>query len=43
MRRANKAIAHEHHPVPTMNETMQEMSGGKFFSKINLNMTYHQI
>lgn len=43
MRRANIAIVREHHPVPTIEETVQEMAGGKYFSKIDLNMAYHQV
>ena len=31
------------HPVPTVEETIQEMSGGKVFSKLDLNMAYHQV
>ena len=43
MRRANQAIIRERHPVPTIEETLQEMAGGNFFSKIDLNMAYHQV
>jgi hypothetical protein len=43
MRRANEAIVRERHPIPTLEETIQEMSGGKVFSKLDLNMAYHQI
>ncbi|XP_062844794.1 uncharacterized protein K02A2.6-like [Trichomycterus rosablanca] len=43
MRRANVAIVRERHPVPTIDETIQEMAGGKYFSKIDLNMAYHQV
>ena len=43
MRRANEAIIRERHPVPTVEETVQEMHGGKYFSKLDLNMAYHQI
>ena len=31
------------HPVPTIKETLQEMSGAKVFSKLDLNMAFHQI
>ncbi|XP_062403787.1 uncharacterized protein K02A2.6-like [Sardina pilchardus] len=43
MRRANAAIIRERHPVPTIEETIQEMAGGKFFTKVDLNMAYHQV
>ncbi|XP_068712222.1 uncharacterized protein [Montipora foliosa] len=33
MRQANRAILREKHPVPTIEETLQEMSGAKVFSK----------
>ena len=32
----------EKHPVPTIEETLQEMSGAKVFSKLDLNMAFHQ-
>ena len=43
MRQANRAILREKHPVPTIEETLQEMSGAKVFSKLDLNMAFHQI
>ena len=43
MRQANRAILREKHPVPTIEETLQEMSGAKVFSKLDLNMVFHQI
>ena len=43
MRQPNQAIICERHPVPTVEETIQEMSGGKVFSKLDLNMAYHQV
>ena len=30
-------------PVPTVEETIEEMSGGKVFSKLDRNMAYHQV
>jgi len=42
MRQANQALLREKHPVPTLEET-QEMSGEKVFSKLDLNMAFHQI
>ena len=43
MRQENEAIGRKKHPVPTGEETLQEMSYGKVFSKLDLNMTFHQI
>ena len=43
MRQANRAILREKHPVPTVEETLQEMSGGKVFSKLDFNMAYYQV
>ena len=43
MRQANQAIVREKHPVPTVEETLQEISGAKVFSKLDLNMAFHQI
>ena len=38
MRQANRAILREKHPVPTVEETLQEISNAKLFSKLD-----HQI
>ena len=43
MRQANCVILREKHPVPTIEETLQEMSGAKVFFKLDLNMAFHQI
>ena len=43
MRQANRAILREKHPVPTVKETLQEISEAKVFSKLDLNMAFHQI
>ena len=43
MRQANHAILREKHPVPTVEETLQEISEAKVFSKLDLNMAFHQI
>lgn len=43
MRQANRAIVREKHPVPTVEETLQEVSYAKVFSKLDLNMAFHQI
>ena len=43
MRQANQAIVREIHSVPTFEETLQEVSYAKVFSKLDLNMAFHQI
>ena len=43
MRQANRANLREKHPVPTVEETLQEISNAKLFSKLDLNMAFHQI
>ena len=43
IRQANQAILREKHPVPTVAETLQEVSYAKVFSKLDLNMAFHQI
>ena len=42
-RQANKAIKREHHPIPTVDELLQDMSGAVKFSKVDLKAGYHQI
>ena len=42
MRQANLAIVREKHPVPTVEETLQEVSNAKVCSKLDLNMAFHQ-
>lgn len=43
MWQANQAILSEKHPVPTIEKTLQEISGAKVFWKLDLNMAFHQI
>ena len=43
MRRANQAITRERHPIPTMEETLQNVGGAKVFAKLDMNMAFHQI
>ena len=43
MRQANQAILREKHPGPTVEETLQEVSRAKVFTKLDLNMAFHQI
>ena len=43
MRQANQAIVREKQPVPTVEETLQEVSNPKVFSKLDLNVAFYQI
>ena len=43
MRQANSAIIREWHPIPTIEETLQELQGTTVFSKLDLQSSYHQI
>jgi len=43
MRQANDAIIRERHPIPTIDEVLQELNQSKVFSKIDLRMGFHQI
>ena len=43
MRQANQAVIREKHPIPTVEETLQEISDAKVFAKLDLNMAFHQI
>jgi len=43
MRRANEAVLRERHPIPTIDELLQEMSQSRVFSKIDLKWGYHQL
>ena len=36
MRRANKAIVRERHPIPTLQEVLYDLNGATVFSKIDL-------
>jgi len=40
---ANHAIFREKHPIPTVEQILQEISEAKVLSKLNLNMAFHQI
>ena len=31
------------YPIPTVQETLQEISGAKLFARLDLNMAFHQI
>ena len=43
MQEANKAIIRERQPIPTVEETVQEMGEMKVFTKLDLNMAFHQV
>ena len=43
MRRANTAVKCERYPIPTVQETIQDLNGCTVFSKIDLRMGYHQV
>ena len=43
MRRANEAILRARHPIPTVDEITQSISGSKVFSKLDLKWGYHQL
>ena len=43
MRRANEAIVQERHPIPTFEESLQDMSQSRVFSKLDLKWGYHQM
>ena len=43
MRQANQAIKRERQPIPTVEEAFYQMNEGAVFSKLDLNMAFHQI
>ena len=43
MRQANQAIKRERQPIPTVDEAFYRMNEGQVFSKLDLNMAFHQI
>ena len=43
MRRANEAILRERHPIPTVDEVLQNMNQSMVFSKLDLKWGFHQI
>lgn len=43
MRCANKVIVRESHPIPTIDEVLNDMQEGSVFSKLDLKWGYHQI
>ncbi|CAB4035596.1 Retrovirus-related Pol poly [Paramuricea clavata] len=42
-RQPNRAIIRERHPIPTVEELMEDMTGACVFSKLDLRAGYHQI
>ena len=43
MRRVNEAVLRERHPIPTVEELLQDMSESRIFTKLDLKMGYHQL
>ena len=43
LRCANKAIIHERHPIPTIDEVLGDMQEARVFSRLDLKWGYHQI
>ena len=37
------AVKRERYPIPTIDEVLQYLNQSRFFSKLDLNSTYHQI
>lgn len=43
MREVNEAVMRERHPIPTIDELLQDMAGSKMFTKLDLKLGYHQL
>ena len=43
MRRANEAIVRERHPIPTVDEVLEELNQSTVFSKLDLRLGFHQL
>ena len=43
MRNTNKAITHERHILPTIDELIHDLSGSTVYSKLDLRSGYHQL
>jgi hypothetical protein len=43
MRVANTSVKRVRHPIPTIDELLQDMNSSKIFSKLDVASTYHQI
>ncbi|KAJ0169146.1 hypothetical protein K1T71_014941 [Dendrolimus kikuchii] len=43
MRRANKTISRENHPLPTMDKLLPKIKNARFFSKLDIKDAFHQL
>lgn len=43
MRQANQAIIRERHPIPAVDEILQNLNRSSVFSKLDLKLAFHQI
>ena len=43
MRKAIMAVKRERYPIPIIDEVLQDLSQRKFFRKLDLNSSYHEI
>ena len=43
MRKANMAVKRERYPIPIVDKVLQDLKQRKFFRKLNLNSSYHEI
>lgn len=43
MRQANQAIIRERHPIPAVDEILQNLNRNSVFSKLDLKLAFHQI
>ena len=43
MRRANEAIIRERHPIPTVDEVLQDLNQSTVFSKLDCRLGFHQL
>ena len=43
MHRANEAVVRERHPIPTVDEVLQDMTQSSVFTKLDLKWGYHQL
>jgi len=43
MRQANEAIIRERHPIPTVDEVLEELNQSTVFSKLDLRLGFHQL
>lgn len=43
MRRANEAVVRERHPIPPVDEVLQDLNQSTVFSKLDLTLGFHQV